>query len=162
MVKELYAKLQSGVPIEKLMIEHSEDPGSQEGRGYRIELGDSMARMFRALSLRWLRAGSIDMIAGPDLVSSALEPHEFLDFVGGRLVDRVPHRRFPARLRRFWDGVRGWPDVPAIRRAPRASGGLARQSRDGPALVRRAVFWSWNTFYLNRKLYTVQITNISH
>ena len=52
LVKELYAKLQSGVPIEKLMIEHSEDPGSQEGRGYRIELGDSMARMFRALSLR--------------------------------------------------------------------------------------------------------------
>ena len=37
------------------------------------------------LSKRWLRAGSISMIAGPDLVTSTVEPHEFLDFVGGDL-----------------------------------------------------------------------------
>ena len=37
------------------------------------------------LSKRWLRVGSISMIAGPDLVTSTVEPHEFLDFVGGDL-----------------------------------------------------------------------------
>ncbi len=43
------------------------------------------------------------MIAGPDLVRSALEPHEFLDFVGGRLADRfigdeaVLHERLAGR-----------------------------------------------------------------
>jgi hypothetical protein len=42
-------------------------------------------RLFDALSKRWLRAGSMGMIAGPDLVTTTVEPHEFLDFVGGRL-----------------------------------------------------------------------------
>jgi hypothetical protein len=48
-------------------------------------LGNRSERLFDALSKRWLRAGSISMIAGPDLVTSTVEPHEFLDFVGGDL-----------------------------------------------------------------------------
>jgi hypothetical protein len=48
-------------------------------------LGSRSERLFDALSKRWLRAGSILMIAGPDLVTSTVEPHEFLDFVGGEL-----------------------------------------------------------------------------
>ena len=36
----------------------------------------------------WRRVGSIQMIAGVDLVSRTVEPHEFLDFVSGRLSRR--------------------------------------------------------------------------
>lgn len=50
-----------------------------------FSLGQRSERLFDALSKRWLRAGSISMIAGPDLVTTSVEPHEFLDFVGGRL-----------------------------------------------------------------------------
>jgi hypothetical protein len=50
-----------------------------------FSLGDRSERLFESLSKRWLRLGSIDMIAGPDLVSSTVEPHEFLSFVGGKL-----------------------------------------------------------------------------
>ena len=48
-------------------------------------LGSRSEHLFDGLKKRWLRAGSIGMIAGPDLVTSTVEPHEFLDFVGGRL-----------------------------------------------------------------------------
>lgn len=48
-------------------------------------LGAHSERLFDALGKRWLRIGNIDLIAGPDLATSAVEPHEFLDFVGGRL-----------------------------------------------------------------------------
>jgi hypothetical protein len=48
-------------------------------------LGGRSERLFDALSKRWLRAGPISMIAGPDLVTSTVEPHEFLDFMGGQL-----------------------------------------------------------------------------
>ena len=51
-------------------------------------LGSRSERLFDALSKRWLRAGSISMIAGPDLVTSTVEPHEFLDFIGGELSRR--------------------------------------------------------------------------
>lgn len=33
----------------------------------------------------WLRVGSISLISGPDLVTTTVEPHEFMDFLGGRL-----------------------------------------------------------------------------
>lgn len=48
-------------------------------------LGARSERLFDAFGKRWLRIGHIDMIAGPDLATTAVEPHEFLDFVGGRL-----------------------------------------------------------------------------
>jgi len=48
-------------------------------------LGTRSERLFDAFGKRWLRIGNIDMIAGPDLATTAVEPHEFLDFVGGRL-----------------------------------------------------------------------------
>lgn len=66
-------------------------------------LGARSERLFDALGKRWLRIGSIDMIAGPDLATTAVEPHEFLDFVGGRLSrqfvrdDADLARRFAAR-----------------------------------------------------------------
>jgi hypothetical protein len=48
-------------------------------------LGRRSERLFDVLSKRWLRAGSIRLIAGPDLVTTAIESHELLAFVGGRL-----------------------------------------------------------------------------
>src|SRR5205823_1822733 len=42
-------------------------------------------RLFDAFAKRWRRLGSISLIAGPDLVTAAVEPHEFLDFIGGNL-----------------------------------------------------------------------------
>jgi hypothetical protein len=49
-------------------------------------LGRRSERLFDVLAKRWLRGGSIGLIAGPDLVTTAVEPHEFLGFVGGRLA----------------------------------------------------------------------------
>jgi hypothetical protein len=51
-------------------------------------LGARSQRLFDTLSTRWLRVGSIALIAGPDLVTAIVEPHEFLDFVAGRLSRR--------------------------------------------------------------------------
>ncbi len=66
-------------------------------------LGARSERLFDALAKRWLRAGDISLIAGPDLVTTTVEPHEFLDFVGGRLSRQFVRdeadleRRFAAR-----------------------------------------------------------------
>lgn len=48
-------------------------------------LGRRSEQLLDGFSKRWLRAGSMDLIAGPDLATSTVEPHEFLEFVGGRL-----------------------------------------------------------------------------
>ncbi|MEM9088389.1 MAG: hypothetical protein AAGC93_06550 [Cyanobacteria bacterium P01_F01_bin.53] len=45
-------------------------------------------QLFQSLSLHWRHIGSIQMIAGPDLVKTTIEPHEFLDFVTGKLARR--------------------------------------------------------------------------
>jgi hypothetical protein len=50
-----------------------------------FSLGQRSERLFDVISKVWLRSGSISLIAGPDLVTSTVEPHEFLDFMGGRL-----------------------------------------------------------------------------
>lgn len=49
-------------------------------------LGTRSQRLFDLLTTRWLRSGPITLIAGPDLVTRTAAPHEFLDFVGGRLA----------------------------------------------------------------------------
>jgi hypothetical protein len=51
-------------------------------------LGVRSERLFEALTKRWLRAGTVCMIAGPDLVAAAVEPREFLDYMAGRLSSR--------------------------------------------------------------------------
>jgi hypothetical protein len=48
-------------------------------------LGSRSQQLFDALTKRWLRVGPVTLIAGPDLVTALVEPHEFLDFLGGRL-----------------------------------------------------------------------------
>jgi hypothetical protein len=53
-----------------------------------FSLGARSERLFDALEKHWRRVGSIQMIAGADLATRTVEPHEFLDFVTGRLARR--------------------------------------------------------------------------
>lgn len=48
-------------------------------------LGDRSQRFFERLRRHWLPLAPVWMIAGPDLVTSTVEPHEFMAFVGGGL-----------------------------------------------------------------------------
>jgi hypothetical protein len=48
-------------------------------------LGARSERLFDLVRKHWLRLGDITLIAGPDLVTATVEPHEFLDFIGGNL-----------------------------------------------------------------------------
>src|SRR5207248_2093380 len=48
-------------------------------------LGTRSERLFDLLRAHWLRLGNISLIAGPDLITTTVEPHEFLDFLGGQL-----------------------------------------------------------------------------
>ncbi len=50
-----------------------------------FSLGRRSQRMFNALAQHWRYIGSIQLIAGPDLATTTVEPHEFLAFLGGKL-----------------------------------------------------------------------------
>ena len=43
------------------------------------------SRLLRDLAVRWRWVGSVDLITGTDLATELLEPHEFLDYLRGRL-----------------------------------------------------------------------------
>ncbi len=51
-------------------------------------LGRRSEALFDTFSMWWRRTGPIALICGPDLVTTGLEPHEFLDFLGGRHARR--------------------------------------------------------------------------
>jgi hypothetical protein len=53
-----------------------------------FSLGKRSERLFRALATHWRHAGSMELIAGPDLVTTTVEPQEFLDFLTGKLGRR--------------------------------------------------------------------------
>ena len=53
-----------------------------------FSLGKRSARLFDAFAKLWRHAGHIRLIAGPDLATSTVEPHEFLDFLSGKLGRR--------------------------------------------------------------------------
>jgi hypothetical protein len=48
-------------------------------------LGKRSEQLFDKLRKHWQYTGSISMIAGPDLVTTTIEPHEFLEFLSGHL-----------------------------------------------------------------------------
>lgn len=50
-----------------------------------FSLGARSERLFENFAKLWLYRGSIQMIAGPDLVTATVQPHQFLDFIAGRL-----------------------------------------------------------------------------
>jgi hypothetical protein len=51
-------------------------------------LGRRSENVFEAVGKFWRSIGSMQMIAGPDLATAAVEPHEFLDFLSGKLDRR--------------------------------------------------------------------------
>ena len=63
----------------------------ESGRNSRLlllrvfSLGGRSQRLFDALTKRWRYVGSIHLISGPDLATTAIEPHEFMEFVAGNL-----------------------------------------------------------------------------
>lgn len=61
LVKEILRRLEAGTPIEALMIEFSEDPGSQGGAGYPVTDDDRKDPAFRRLCLR-LHVGEIGVV----------------------------------------------------------------------------------------------------
>ena len=50
-----------------------------------FSLGIRSNRFFNKLESLWRQVGVINMIAGPDLVTTTVEPHEFFEFAGGQL-----------------------------------------------------------------------------
>ncbi len=53
-----------------------------------FSLGKRSEQLFDVLGARWRSLGSIQMIAGPDLATTNIEPHEFMDFLSGKLARR--------------------------------------------------------------------------
>jgi hypothetical protein len=53
-----------------------------------FSLGKRSERLFGALAKHWRHVGSIQLIAGHDLATETVEPHEFLDFLSGKLAGR--------------------------------------------------------------------------
>ena len=51
-----------------------------------FSLGRRTEKLFDALSRFWRHRGSVQLIIGPDLVRSTVQPHQMLDFVSGQLA----------------------------------------------------------------------------
>ncbi|MGH8676208.1 MAG: hypothetical protein ACREVG_18115, partial [Burkholderiales bacterium] len=51
-----------------------------------FSLGRRTESLFDAVARHWRHVGSLQLIAGPDVARSIVEPHQFLDFVSGRLA----------------------------------------------------------------------------
>jgi len=82
-------KLAVGVGFRVLRRQSMGDTGRPSLLLLRVfALGRRSERLFNMMSKLWLRAGSINLIAGPDLVTAMVEPHEFLDFLGHKLSRR--------------------------------------------------------------------------
>jgi hypothetical protein len=76
-----------------------------------FSLGKRSERLFDALAKHWRHVGSIRLIAGPDLATTTIEPHEFLDFLTGKLARRfiadpetLDLRASEMDLQPDWDG----------------------------------------------------------
>jgi hypothetical protein len=66
-----------------------ENPGSPRLLLLRVfALGRRSEALYDAVGKSWRTVGSVQMIAGPDLATSTVEPHEFLDFLTGKLARR--------------------------------------------------------------------------
>lgn len=66
-------------------------------------LGKHSERLFDVVRAHWLRIGGMTLIAGPDLISSTFEPHEFFRFLagdagGGFVTDEADLNRRVAQL----------------------------------------------------------------
>ena len=53
-----------------------------------FSLGKRSERLFDVIGTYWRYIGNIRLIAGPDLLNTTIEPHEFMDFLSGKLARR--------------------------------------------------------------------------
>lgn len=51
-----------------------------------FSLGRRSERLFEMVARQWRHVGSVQLITGPDLASSTAQPHQFLDFLSGKLA----------------------------------------------------------------------------
>jgi len=51
-----------------------------------FSLGRRSERLLEALARHWRHAGSVQLITGPDVAHSTVQPHQLLDFLAGRLA----------------------------------------------------------------------------
>lgn len=73
------------------LTSHWADPERKNARLLLLRvfsLGKRSEQLFGALAKHWRHVGSIQLIAGTDLATANLEPHEFLDFLGAKLARR--------------------------------------------------------------------------
>ncbi len=56
-----------------------------------FSLGKKSEDLFQAITQRWRYLGHVQLIAGPDLATATIEPHEFLTFLSGRLKQEFIH-----------------------------------------------------------------------
>ena len=64
-----------------------------------FSLGKRSEKLFDSFGAHWRHIGSIQMIAGPDLAAATVEPHEFLEFLTGKLARRFIGDRRTLELR---------------------------------------------------------------
>jgi hypothetical protein len=91
-------------------------------------LGAKSNALFDALAKHWRRIGSMQLITGPDVAHSVVQPHQLLDFVSGRLAthfvsdaravearmdlrDRAPDRDAWYRVNSFFCRADTWQAV---------------------------------------------------
>jgi hypothetical protein len=91
-------------------------------------LGAKSNALFDALAKHWRRIGSMQLITGPDVAHSVVQPHQLLDFVSGRLTshfiadarsletrmsqrDRAPDRDGWYRVNSFFCRADTWQSV---------------------------------------------------
>ena len=103
-------------------------------------LGSRSNALFDALAKHWRRIGSMQLITGPDVAHSVVQPHQLLDFVSGRLDrhfvadartlearmaqrDRAPDRDGWYRVNSFFCRADTWQAV------------LARLVREGDVIL---------------------------
>src|SRR6267142_1128808 len=82
-------------------------------------LGRQGEHLFSRVTTHWRHVGSVQLIAGPDFAMTTVEPHEFLDFIHGRLA------------RRFIDGEATFGRRLGLRAQHAGRRGPARAGRDG-------------------------------
>jgi len=96
-----YAWLLSAIPVfisyivvlsAGFALQRFHSGSSRQGRRLLVlrvfALGKRSEQLFEAVASHWRYVGSIAQIAGPDLLKATVQPHEFLDFMSGKLARR--------------------------------------------------------------------------
>ena len=95
-----------------------------------FSLGPKSNALFGALAAHWRWIGSLQLITGPDVTHSTVQPHQLLDFLSGRLarhfigdraslqrrlalLDRAPDRDGWYRINNFFCHADSWQGVVA-------------------------------------------------